>query len=108
MVVCIEVELGLFVRINSEGKWVCPVPILLRDHPDFLDRDSNIECGSPFELDDYVIETSIAKHGVLGCVNNSYAEAICHAVGRSWKARNSDKIAIMKALGFDDLANAVR
>jgi hypothetical protein len=64
MVVCIEPSLGFFYRINSEGKWQFPVPLRNVDHP-FLKHDSFIECGEPFELDDYLIDESVRRNGIL-------------------------------------------
>jgi hypothetical protein len=99
MVVCVEPERGFFFRINSEGKWQIPVPIARADHPGFLDHDSHIECGDPFELDDYVIEQSLARRGVIGRIDGKHAAAICAAVDRARHLREGDKLAIRRALG---------
>ena len=59
MVVCIDVDEGLFFRINSEPKWQKSVAIKLEDHPEFLKWDSVIECGEPLEFDEYTVDEAI-------------------------------------------------
>lgn len=98
MVVCIEPVLGMFFRINSQPNWQTPVRLELSDHP-FLDRDSYLECGDPFELDDYVIEESIRRHGIIGKVIPTLAPSIFAAAQRARTVSDKDKDAIRKSLG---------
>lgn len=100
MVVCIEPTLGFFYRINTEGKWQVPVPILKTDHP-FLNHDSFIECGEPFELDDYLIDESIRRSGVLGQIAASLALSIYRAAVRASTVSLHDKELIRLALGCE-------
>ena len=98
MVVCIEPASGFFFRINSEGKWQTPVVIRKRDHP-FLARDSAIECGNPFELDDYVIEESIRRHGIIGKISAPLASHIYAAALGSIVLSREQKELVRVALG---------
>ncbi|RJF89076.1 hypothetical protein D3874_20595 [Oleomonas cavernae] len=87
MAICVEPSLGIYLRINSDGWRDGSIPILQADYPSFLKHDSFIECGQPFELDDYVIEHGLAAQG------------ICDAIQKSSTIRRGDKAAIYKALG---------
>jgi hypothetical protein len=98
MVVCVEPASGFFFRINSEGKWQTPVMIRRREHP-FLKRDSAIECGDPFELDDYVIEESIRRHGVIGKISTTHASEIYAAAFGSVVLSSEQKELVRAALG---------
>lgn len=98
MVVCVEPRLGLYYRINSEPKWQVPVTIYKSNNP-FLDHDSYLECGSPLELDDYLVEESIQENGILGMLHASHIPAICAAIIRSRRIRPDDRQAIRAALG---------
>lgn len=97
MVVCIEPRLGLFFRINSEGKWQIPVRIERSTHP-FLKWDSNIECGEPLELDDYVIDQALRGRGVVGEILPQIAPRIWAAVQTAKSISERDKDAIRRAL----------
>jgi len=97
MVVCIEPRLGLFFRINSEGKWQIPVRIERSTHP-FLKRDSSIECGEPLELDDYVIDQALHARGVVGEILPQLAPQIWAAVLTAKSISTRDKDAIRLAL----------
>lgn len=98
MVVCIEPVSGFFFRINSEGKCQTPVEIKRRDHP-FLTRDSAIECGNPFELDDYVVEESIRRHGIIGKISVLLSSRIYAAAFGSIILSPDQKELIRVALG---------
>lgn len=69
MIVAICPELGWFYRINTKP-WTPAVRLTVQLHP-WLDHDSHLECGDPLELDDYTIESSLDRHGVIGRVDRS-------------------------------------
>jgi hypothetical protein len=91
MVVCVEGELGFFFRINTKAGWQQSVPLKKSpDHP-FLDHDSHLECGDPLELDDYVIEQSPNRKGVIGAVSPSLIPDILRAVKAAARMTEKDK-----------------
>ncbi len=63
MLVCITPEQGLYFRINTRGHWQHSIPLAQRDHPNVLSHDSHLECGQPIELDDYLVDQALARHG---------------------------------------------
>jgi hypothetical protein len=98
MVVCIEPALGLFVRINSEPKWQTPVKLEKEPHHKFLDWDSYLECGEPLELDDYIIEQSINRFGIIGLIHSTVASKIYAAVKAARTVSDADKERVRIAL----------
>lgn len=98
MVICVEPKIGLFFRINTDPKWQTPIRIRQIDHP-FLKWDSHIECGLPMELDDYVIEQSLRRRGVIGKIARRHVAAICAVVDEAKDLTPADKAAIKAALG---------
>ena len=98
MVACIEPDQGLFFRINSKGTWQTPVKLEKQDH-DFLERDSFLECGEPLELDEYLIDESIADRGIIGAVSATKVQEIYQAVLGASSLSQADKEEIRKALG---------
>ena len=103
MVVCIEPASGFFYRINTKGKWQVPVPILKKDHS-FLKHDSFIECGDPFELDDYIVDESIRRSGILGQIAKQVAPAIYRAAFTATVLSQEEKELIRAALGCAPIA----
>ena len=99
MIACVEPDKGWFFRINSKDKW--PVPVLLEQslHRGFLTHDSYLECGSPLEISDYLIEQSLERDGILGSLDPCIAQRICDALGRSHKISPNDRALIVAALG---------
>lgn len=97
MVVCVEPSLGLFYRISTEGKWQIPI-LIEKSRNSFLHHNSYIECGSPLELDDYLIEQSISVRGIYGTVDAECLPRLCAAVLRSRNIRETDRAAILLAL----------
>jgi hypothetical protein len=67
MVVAIHSANGWFYRINTKP-WRPAVKLEKTGH-DFLRHDSYMECGDPLELDDYLVETSLRRYGVIGAVS---------------------------------------
>jgi hypothetical protein len=99
MQVCVDPANGFFFRINERPKWQIPVQILQADNP-FLTKDSYLECGSPLELDDYVIQQSLARtNGPIGVLNRMHLPDICKAIHRSNQIRKIDLAHISAALG---------
>lgn len=98
MVVCVEPEIGLYLRINSDGWRDGSLKIEKGAHK-FLDHDSYIECGDPFDLDDYIVLEALKKSGVIGNVDSALAEQICEAVRNCSLIARADKNAICTALG---------
>ena len=97
MVVCVEPEKGLFFRINTEGKWQVPVFIDRVRHT-FLDHDSYIESGDPIELDDYIVDQSLRKRGVLGRIDVDVAQQVVEGMLTAKWLTEDDKTSISKAL----------
>lgn len=65
---------GWFLRINTKSYPRPSVPILKDDNP-FLDHDSHIECGI-LEVDEFEVDESITRNGVIGRLNMKYRTAI--------------------------------
>ena len=102
MVVCLSPEMGFFVRINTKGWRPGSVPIALREHP-FLNRDSHVECGSVFELDDYLIEQSIDPpgRGIVGTIARRVILDLRAAIVAHTSLRDEDRddiVAILAAI----------
>ena len=67
----------------------------------FLKHDSFLECTAPLELDDYVIETFLDRHGgPFGTVAITVVPEIARAVRQSQRISAADKTAILTALGI--------
>lgn len=98
MVVCIEPNLGLFFRINTRAHWQQSV-LLKRSTNTFLHHDSYLECGEPLELDDFIVQESIAQNGVVGRVDFTLSHSIYSIVSRAVTISDVDKDAIRIALG---------
>lgn len=96
--VCIEPTSGFFLRINSKP-W--PTPILVRKHPNhsFLDHDSYVECGEFLVADDYVIDESVRRHGILGRFDRATGQAIYAIIATTPTIVQKDKELIRVALG---------
>jgi len=96
MVVCVEPHLGFYFRINSHDNWEPCVAIA--KHPDhlFLKWDSFIEC-TILELDDYIINQSMKKIGVIGKVSRRLCDPLIDALGYASGSR-SDRNAIRSVL----------
>lgn len=95
-VVCVEASLGLFYRINTK-KWRPVVFLSKMDHP-FLDHDSYIESGDPLEIDDYIVNESIRKKGIIGQISNEVALKIIAHLVFAKSTKDADKLAISIAL----------
>lgn len=80
MLVCVEPARGYYFRINSEDKWQRGILISVALNPTFLDHDSYLECGTPCEFDDYIVEQSIRQNGILGTLNAVHVLDICRAM----------------------------
>jgi hypothetical protein len=98
MVVCVEPSLGFFFRINSEPKWQTPIPLKFRDYPEFLTHDSYLECGCPFELDEYTVYESIRDNGILGRLKTDVVPQIIQVVQDEQLLSPADKSAIIATL----------
>jgi len=98
MVVCLSPQRGLFARVNTKGWRPGSVRIERKANP-FLDRDSHIECGAVFELDDYVIGQSIERgRGVVGRIARDAVPALLAAVRESPTLSDHDKQIIEESL----------
>ena len=64
----------------------------------FLDHDSYLECGSPLEFDDYIIDVSLRRRGVVGSVDRRHVPEICSALQRSRVVTTADRDAMLAAL----------
>ena len=97
MVVCIEPDLGFFLRINTKNYQKPCVPIIkIPDHP-FLSWDSHIECNI-LDLDEYIIDEAIGASGVIGIVTASLCEAILKEIDSLPYISSVDKTAIHAVL----------
>lgn len=100
MVVCIHPENGWYYRINSKSHWRPAVKLVrIPDHM-FLKWDSYLECGDPLELDDYIIEQSLRRSGVIGSVSKVCCKEIGTALAAARTLKDIDKQAIREALGI--------
>jgi hypothetical protein len=99
MMVCVEPNEGVFFRINTEDKWDTPVKILFSDNPNVLKHDSHIQCGSPLELDDYIINQSIQNNRLAGRLASVCIPELCDATRKGARMSPRVKASILKALG---------
>lgn len=97
MIVAIRPDLGWFYRINTKP-WKPAVPLIRMPLHPWLDHDSFLECGDPLELDDFTIEESLRRHGVVGRVDPSLAEPVRATVLTLRTMSQSDKAEILAAL----------
>ena len=97
MIVCIEPARGFFFRINTSAKWQTPVRLDPAHHP-FLGHVSHLECGDPLEIDDYVIDQSLRRRGVIGRIDPRHIPEILAAVDQARTLSAADKSAIRAAL----------
>jgi len=100
MVVCVAPNASFFFRVNSN-----PFPVavkLSRSQNSFLKWDSYLECNGPLEFDDYVIQESLAKHGVIGKVSASAIVAIWDAIRNNGRISPANKKIIATELGVVD------
>jgi hypothetical protein len=99
MVACIHPENGWFYRINSRSHWKPAVWLPHATQAAFLSHDSFLECGDPLELDDYVVEESIRRRGIIGCVAAIHSAEIIAALiaARYLKQRDKDEIRLILA-----------
>jgi hypothetical protein len=98
MVVCVQAELGFFFRINSRPNWQQSVPLKREPDHKFLDHDSYLECGEPFELDEYVVDQSLDDRGVIGIIASALLPDILIAVVAAQLLSAKDKAAIFAFL----------
>ena len=96
MVVCIEPDLGFYLRINSYPEWEPCVPIIKEPDHGFLKWDSHIEC-NVLDPDDYIIQESLKAGGVIGTVSPILCQSILAALGGTALAR-ADRVAIWACL----------
>lgn len=52
IMVCVDPAQGTFLQFNTKGHWPQSLAVAKEPHHTFLDYDSFIECGRPFEFDD--------------------------------------------------------
>lgn len=81
MVVCIDPVLGFFFRINSKP-WQIAVKLEKSTHP-FLKWDSFLECGEPYDLDEFLVDEALRVSGVIGRIDANKIPEICKAVQTS-------------------------
>jgi hypothetical protein len=98
MVACIQPDCGYFFRINTRP-WPPAIKLEKTPHHEFLKWDSYLECNRPLELDEYTIEQSIKRTGVIGRIHASLATGILAEVRTNITISLDDKSAIGIALG---------
>lgn len=98
MVVCVEPALGFFFRINTNPYYQTPIALSVANNG-FLEHDSFLECGTPMELDDYVIAESIRENqGTLGVLSAEVVPQIIDAVRAEKLLSPADRHAVIVAL----------
>lgn len=97
IVASIHPEEGWFYRINSRPH-LRPWVHLVRD-PDhlWLDHDSYLHC-EILMLDDYVVDESIARHGVLGSISPTLKREILKWTFQARYISAADREKICRAL----------
>ena len=87
---------GVFVRINTRGWREGSIRIAKSDHP-WLDHDSYIECGSPLDGDEYLVEQALNRRGVIGSVTATALRELLPVIEASelWSA--ADKMEVRRA-----------
>lgn len=96
MWVCLEPDLGLFFRINTE-QWRTPIKLLQCDHSNFLTHDSYLECGQPIELTENELDDALRSRGVIGRVDERLAPDILAVIESIDTVSPNDKTAIAQA-----------
>jgi hypothetical protein len=98
MVVCIHPANGWFYRINTKSHWHPSIALnRLPDHS-FLDHDSFLQCGDFLDLDDYVIEQSMNREGIIGKISPLLCGQIITALAGAIYVTESDKSQIRNIL----------
>lgn len=97
MIVCIEPTKGFFFHIN-EKPWQTGVRIMMVEHQNFLTKDSHIECGIPLEVDEYIVQGSLGRKGVVGQIREKHCQQIYLIVAASPTISSADKDLIRLAL----------
>jgi hypothetical protein len=75
MVACVNPLDGWFFRINSRDKLRPCVPVVRIPHHTFLHHDSFLHCDI-LELDDYIIDESVRRRGVIGRIHSTLVDEI--------------------------------
>jgi hypothetical protein len=96
MVVCVEPHLNFFFRINSNDNWQPCIPIARQPDHMFLKWDSFIQC-SILVFDDYIVDQSLRRKGIIGSVSTSLCSELLMALG-ACNASRSDRNAIRAVL----------
>lgn len=68
-------------------------------HHLFLKHDSFLEVGEPLELDDYIIEESLRRSGIIGSVSRELCAGIIKHLAGARYLREADKNTIRGILG---------
>lgn len=90
MQVCLNEPEGWFLRINSRDVIRPCVALSRAEHP-FLDHDSFIDC-SLCVIDEYEIDESISRAGVIGTVKTEIAPQVLHCLLSATYIRQADKV----------------
>lgn len=98
-VVCVEPDLGLYLRINSDGWRDGSVEVIRDKHAPFLHWDSFIECGDVLELDEFVIQDALDDKGILGSISDELCQEIADSVQHCSRLNMKDRLDIRAALG---------
>lgn len=98
MVACIHPAEGLFYRINSKSHWKPCIPLIREPNHLFLRRNSFLECGDPLILDEFVIEDSLSRSGVIGALHVDVCEGILKNLAAARYLKETDKAAIRSVL----------
>lgn len=64
----------------------------------FLKHDSFIECGDPYELDEFIINAALKARGVIGQIDRTLRNEICAMVRATSSISKADKNAVCAAL----------
>jgi hypothetical protein len=102
MVVCVEPDRLFFFRINLEPKWGTHVLLKREPHHQFLSWDSYLECRGPLDLDEYIIDESIGRRGVIGSISAASVPEIVTALEQERTLNQADKDVIKAALARFD------
>ena len=97
-VVCVEPECNFFFYINSRGHHHISTPLIKEPDHQWLDHDSFVQVNAPLEFDDYIIDSDIEEHGIVGRVSDECAAAILSILSKDERVAKLDRDRIESAI----------
>jgi hypothetical protein len=97
MMVCVSPEDGFFLPINTTDRHRPCFALSMRPDHLWLDHDSHVECDILI-FDEYLIDESMRRHGVVGYLSFHHVDDIIDGLGRSVVVSELDRRRISSVL----------